>query len=196
MSLVLRGVKGSKLTIQEGDNNFTYLEGLANKNRGSVSSFFDITGGAITSFTASSTWEPLISNSQSGFDYFGTIQLVPDLFTPGNFGYIYQIPGVQTPSPAIFKFEVVLSITGANNKNIEVALFKDAGNTGNPTIWPCSLQETTTNAPGSRPVQLVTQCLIGMLQGDTASLFVRNMSDTSSITINSMNVIWTRYLIN
>jgi hypothetical protein len=194
MSLVLRQVKGSKLTIAEGDGNFTYLQNLANKYKGSVSSFFDITGGATTNFSSTGSWQPLISNSQAGLSYNGFMLLLPDLFATGNFGFEYGVPSIN-PTPAIFKFEVILSITGSNGKNIEVALFKDAGNTGNPTIWPCSLQETTTNTPGSRPVQLITQCVINLVQGDTASLFVRNMSDTSSITINSMNVIWTRYLI-
>jgi hypothetical protein len=193
MSLVLRQVKGSKLTIQEGDNNFTYLEGLANKSRPNVASFFDITDSAVTTFSATSVWTPLISNSQGGANTANFISLVPDAYNTGNFGYIYQIPGVSGNVPAVFKFEVIATIKGGNSKDIQIALFRDVGGQGNPTIWPCSVQDTTTNTPGSRPVQLVSQCLIGLLQGDVVSLFVQNLSDTSSIEIKSLNVIFTRY---
>lgn len=194
MSLVLRQVKGSKLTIQEGDNNFTYLESLSNKYKPSASSFFDVSNTASTTFTGSSVWTPLISNSQAGLNINGVISLAPSLFSPGNYGYQYIIPGVGTPSPGIFKFEAALSISGGNNKIIQVALFKDAGNTGNPTIWPCSLQEATLPS-GGRPTQIIVQCLVNLVQGDTTSLFIQNTTDSTTIDLFSLNIIWSRYLI-
>jgi hypothetical protein len=193
MSLVLRQVKGSKLTIQEGDNNFTYLEDLSKKNRPNVASFFDITGGAVTTFQNTIDWEPLVSTSQTGVNTGTFMTLVPDAFGVGNFGYVYQIPGVSGPVPSVFKFEVIASIMGGNAKDIQISIFRDVNSQGNPQIWSCSVQDTTTLTPGTKPVQLISHCLIGLLQNDTVSIFVRNLTDTSSIEVKSLNVIWSRY---
>ena len=195
MSLVLRQVKGSKLTIQEGDNNFTYLENLTKKNRPNVASFFDATGGSTTTFTGTSVWTPLVSNSVQGPNIGSFMYLVNDAYSVGNFGYIYQIPGVTGNTPSIFKYEITATITGGNSKDIEISLFRDIGGQGNPILVPGSVQDTTTHSPGSRPLQIITQGLLGLIQNDIVSVFVQNLSDTSSISVKRLNVILTRYEI-
>lgn len=163
MSLVLRQVKGSKLTISEMDGNLVYLDK-------DYVSYFDVSGGLQTTMTASNTFYPLQTTTTEG--------LVKGGFTYSN-NYIERT-GIDTAVDA----RATISFEGGNNRDYHVAFFK------NGLLVPFSEVSTSANGTG-KPSFLVSQCLVSLDSGDYLEVWAKNASDTTDLTLDNLNVIIT-----
>lgn len=161
MSLVLRQVKGSKLTISEMDGNLVYLDK-------DYINYFDVSSGLITTMTASNTFYPLQTTTTEG--------LVKGGFTYSN--NFIERTGVDTAVEA----QATISFEGGNNRDYHVAFFK------NGLLWPCSEVSTSANGNG-KPAFLVSQCLVPLDTGDYLEIYVKNETDTQNLTLETLNVI-------
>jgi hypothetical protein len=161
MSLILRQVKGSKLTIPEMDGNLVYLDK-------DYINYFDVSSGSQTTMTASNTFYLLQATTTQGF--------VKGGFTHSN-NYIER-----TGADTVVEAQATISFEGGNNKDYHVAFFK------NGLLRPCSEVSTSANGNG-KPSFLVSQCLVPLDTGDYLEVYVKNVTDTTNLTLETLNVI-------
>lgn len=161
MSLILRQVKGSKLTIPEMDGNLVYLDK-------DYINYFDVSSGAQTTMTASNTFYVLQTSTTEG--------LVKGGFTYSN-NYIER-----TGADTAIEAQATISFEGGNNKDYHIAFFK------NGLLWPCSEVSTSANGSG-KPAFLVAQCLVPLDTGDYIEVYAKNATDTTDLTLETLNVI-------
>jgi hypothetical protein len=174
MSLTLRNIKGTELTFNELDGNFTYLNDLISNLESlvlqpkSYIGVFDFVSNLTTNITNSNEWRLLISDFQSIY--------IND-FENGKTSITY-IGG----SKKIFKIEGIASLTSSNNQQIAMAFFL------NGDIIPCSQQETVTTS-GGKFSALPFHCTVQLQEGDNLEVYVMNKTAANNVTLDNINII-------
>lgn len=133
--------------------------------------YFDFSSGASTTIAGAEEWVKLNADTVQGFSRNGLVH------TQNRLTYT----GVVSK---VFKVEGIVSLSSGANNSLRVAFFK------NGSLWPCSEQDGVAGA-GGRTVAIPFHCLMELGSGDYVEVFVRNMSGTSAVVTDNVNVILT-----
>jgi hypothetical protein len=164
MSLTLRLQKGSRLTFEEMDNNFIYLDKA-------YISYFDFSTNSVTNINNSGEWVKLNTNTQSVFSNNG--------LTHSN----NRVTNISNTK--IVKVEAIASLQAGNNQEIHLAFYKNG-----TTLLPCTEQSVNTGT-GNRITALPIHCIAELENSDFIEVWVKNQTSANNVTTDNINVIIT-----
>jgi len=140
--------------------------------------YFDFESNSVTTFESINQWKKIESDTVN-------------LFSSGN-DFIHTNNRVtNTNGDIIVKMEGIGSIKCAQGSTeIHMAFFK------NGILIPCSEQSgyTVTHGQNSFSSAVPFQCIFNLSEGDFLEVYVKNTTNTTSITLINLNVIITRYI--
>ena len=131
--------------------------------------YFDFSSGATTSFASSNTFYPLVCTTTEGFS--------SSNMTVENNKVTYT--GAQS---LVLKIEGIAAVSGGNNDEIHFAFYK------NGSLVPCSEQDVVLSSAG-KGSSCAFQCMQQFSTNDYVQVYVKNVGDTTSITLDNVNVI-------
>lgn len=169
MSLTYRAIKGTKLTTEEGDENFSFLFCP-------YINFYDVASASVTSGLTIDTWAKLNTTTVEGFTNDGLIH------TNNRVTFTGLNPITGLAEPRVFHITGALSVFAGNNENIHVALFK------NGSIITESEQETTMSAAG-KGQSLPFFAVVELTATDYIEVWVKNETSAGNITLSRLAVI-------
>jgi len=166
MSLVLRQLKGSRLTIQEMDNNLKYLEDRSEKP--AYINYFDFDSNSITDISVADEWYKLNTNTTSLFSRNGLVHTNNRV--------------TNTSGTKVFQIEGIVSVSAGNNQEIHASFFK------NGNLYPCSEQSTITGT-GNRTNAIPFHCVVELQKDEFIEVWIKNKTGTTNIILDNVNVI-------
>lgn len=134
--------------------------------------YFDFSSGSVTNIAVAGTWYKLATNTTEGYSRDGLVHSNNRITWTG-------------ATTRVFKLEGIVSVESGNNNQIHVAFFK------NGELHPCSEQEVTTSGNG-RASNIAFHCLIQLALNDYVEVWVKNVTATTAITLDNVNVIVTQ----
>ena len=132
--------------------------------------YFEFTGNPITIVDGVNTWYKLNTNSTTS------------LFSRGDLVHTNNRVTYTGDTSRVFQIEGIININGGNNQEIGASFFR------NGSLYPCS-QQTTVLSSGGKSTSLPFHCLIKLEESDYIEVFVKNITSTTDITLNNVNVI-------
>jgi hypothetical protein len=146
-----------------------YVDSLNNPQKAYLS-FYDYSSESVTNLNADE-WTELIMVATEGFSFDG--------LSFADNGIITNVGGEK-----ILKAEAIISISGSNGREIDLAFFK------NGSIIPDSEQSVVLDS-GGKHAALPIQCVLQFETADTIQIFVKQKTHTDPITLFNANVILT-----
>jgi len=168
MSLTYRAVKGSKLTIEEGDENFEYLYAPHNN-------YYDVTSASVTTPLVMDTWKKLNTSTTEGYEEGGLVHTNNRITATG------AHPVTGDPQTRLYRIDGSVSVESGNSNIIHFAIFK------NGLIVAESEQETTMSSAG-KGSNISFQCVIELEPADYIEVWVKNEAATTDVTLSKLNV--------
>lgn len=153
------------------DSGNVKLQLTATQSIGSVRTYvnmFDFNSGSTTT-VSTNTWTLLNATTTS-------------LFSNGWTHSNNKLTYLGTTGP--IKLEGIASVSAGSNNEIHFSFYR------NGSIIPCSEQDTTTGS-GGRANACPFHCVTTMSSGDYIEVWVKNVSSSSSIDLDNVNVILT-----
>jgi len=131
---------------------------------------FDFSSGSITTISIADTWYLLNAD---------TVSVYSKGFTHST-NRLTKVGDSWGP----IKLEGCISVSSGNNNEVDVAFYK------NGTIIPCSRQSVVTSS-GGKSSAIPFHCMTDMFNEDYIEVWIKNVSGTTDITLENINVILT-----
>jgi hypothetical protein len=160
----------------QGDIGFTGSQGITpDFIPTQFINFFDFTSNSVTTFESVNQWKKVVTSTTN-------------LFSNGDFEHENN-KITNTGGDIVVKMEGIGSIVSSQGSTeIHMAFFK------NGQLIPCSEQSayTVTHGQNSYASAIPFQCIFNLSNGDELEVYVKNTTNSNSITLRHLNVIITR----